>query len=106
MNLGGDLFMSCTFLFTEVSMSNTCMSAQGAGVTRLGSFYVHVLQREQEGTLCSLVAVSSSGAVSSTGEGSQGSLVALWVADTHHVRETAHRRHRSHAPALRSHTRR
>jgi hypothetical protein len=39
MNLGGDLFMSCTFLFTEVSMSNTCMSARGAGVTKLGAFY-------------------------------------------------------------------
>ena len=44
-------------------------------MTKLGSFYVHVLQREQEGTLGCLVAVSSSGAVSSTGEGTRA---ALW----------------------------
>ena len=115
-------------------MSYTCMSAQGAGVTKLAQEVTKLIlracaTREQEGTVGGLVAVSSTGAVSSTdavsstgavssigavsstgavssaGEGTLGCLVALWVADTHHVRAPAHRRHRSHAPALRSHTR-
>ena len=92
-------------------MSYTCMSAQGAGVTKLAQEVTKLIlracaTREQEGTVGCLGAVSSTGAVSSAGEGTLGCLVALWVADTHHVRAPAHRRHRSHAPALRSHTRR
>ncbi len=61
-------------------------------MTRLGSFYVHVLQREQEGTLGCLVAVSSSGAVSSTGEGAlgQGCLMVVREADTHQLTGVMH----------------